>query len=140
VKKGQFLAPWDAGNIVAKLRTMGANGILLTERGTSFGYNTLIVDMVGLSVLRSFGVPVVFDATHSVQRPGGAGKQSGGDRAAIPVLARAAVAVGVDALFMEVHPDPERALSDASTQYPLSEVETLLRQLLKIREVLEVTV
>lgn len=137
VKKGQFLAHWDAGNIVAKLQAMGANGILLTERGTSFGYNTLIVDMAGLPVLRSFGVPVVFDATHSVQRPGGAGKQSGGDRASIPVLARAAVAAGIDALFMEVHPDPERALSDAATQYPLSEAEPLLRQLLRIHEVLE---
>jgi 2-dehydro-3-deoxyphosphooctonate aldolase (KDO 8-P synthase) len=135
VKKGQFLAPWDAGPIVAKLQAMGASGILLTERGSSFGYNTLVVDMAGLPVMRSFGVPVVFDATHSVQRPGGAGKQSGGDRASIPVLARAAVAVGIDALFMEVHPEPERALSDPATQYPLSEVEELLEQLLRIHEI-----
>lgn len=134
VKKGQFLAPWDAGNIVAKLQAMGASGILLTERGTSFGYNTLVVDMAGLPIMRSFGVPVVFDATHSVQRPGGAGKQSGGDRSSIPVLARAAVAAGIDALFMEVHPDPEHALSDAATQYPLSEVEDLLKQLLRLHE------
>ncbi len=134
VKKGQFLAPWDAGNIVEKLRAFGATGVLLTERGTSFGYNTLIVDMAGLPLLRRFGAPVVFDATHSVQRPGGAGKQSGGDRSAIKPLARAAVAVGVDALFMEVHPDPERALSDAATQYPLAQVEPLLTRLLRIRE------
>jgi len=134
VKKGQFLAPWDAGNIVDKLRAFGASGVLLTERGTSFGYNTLVVDMAGLPILRGFGAPVVFDATHSVQRPGGAGKQSGGDRASIEPLARAAVAVGVDALFMEVHPDPERALSDAATQYPLTQVEPLLARLLRIWE------
>lgn len=134
VKKGQFLAPWDAGNIVAKLQAKGANGILLTERGTSFGYNTLVVDMAGLPIMRSFGVPVVFDATHSVQRPGGAGRQSGGDRASIPVLARAAVAAGIDALFMEVHPDPEHALSDAATQYPLLETEELLKGLLRLHE------
>jgi 2-dehydro-3-deoxyphosphooctonate aldolase (KDO 8-P synthase) len=134
VKKGQFLAPWDAGNIVDKLRAFGASGVLLTERGTSFGYNTLVVDMAGLPILRGFGAPVVFDATHSVQRPGGAGKQSGGDRASIEPLARAAVAVGVDALFMEVHPDPERALSDAATQYPLTQVEPLLTRLLRIWE------
>lgn len=135
VKKGQFLAPWDAGNIVAKLQAFGASGILLTERGTCFGYNTLIVDMAGLPILRQFGVPVVFDATHSVQRPGGAGQQSGGDRRAIAPLARAAVAVGIDALFMEVHPDPERALSDPATQYPLHEVEPLLRTLLELHAV-----
>lgn len=132
VKKGQFLAPWDAGNIVAKLQAFGASGILLTERGTSFGYNTLIVDMAGLPILRGFGVPVVFDATHSVQRPSGAGKQSGGNRSAIEPLARAAVAVGIDALFMETHPDPEHALSDAATQYPLQQMEPLLQRLLAI--------
>ncbi|MCS7064764.1 MAG: 3-deoxy-8-phosphooctulonate synthase [Fimbriimonadales bacterium] len=135
VKKGQFLAPWDAGNIVAKLQAFGAAGILLTERGTCFGYNTLIVDMAGLPLLRQFGVPVVFDATHSVQRPGGAGQQSGGDRRAIAPLARAAVAVGIDALFMEVHPDPERALSDPATQYPLDQIEPLLRTLLALHAV-----
>ncbi len=137
VKKGQFLAPWDAGNIVAKLQAFGAAGILLTERGTSFGYNTLIVDMAGLPVLQRFGVPVVFDATHSVQRPGGAGQQSGGDREAIAPLARAAVAVGIDALFMEVHPDPESALSDPATQYPLDQVEPLLRTLLALHAVVQ---
>jgi len=135
VKKGQFLAPWDAGNIVEKLRAYGASGILLTERGTSFGYNTLIVDMAGLPMMRQFGVPVVYDATHSVQRPGGAGRQSGGDRSAVPPLARAAVAVGIDALFMEAHPEPERALSDSATQYPLAQVEPLLRELLAIHRV-----
>jgi len=134
VKKGQFLAPWDTGNIVEKLRAFGATGILLTERGTSFGYNTLIVDMAGLPIMRSFGVPIVFDATHSVQRPGGAGKQSAGERSAIEPLARAAVAVGIDALFMETHPDPSHALSDAATQYPLEQMEPLLQRLLKIWE------
>ncbi|GIV05238.1 MAG: 2-dehydro-3-deoxyphosphooctonate aldolase [Fimbriimonadales bacterium] len=134
VKKGQFLAPWDAGNIVEKLRAFGAVGVLLTERGTSFGYNTLIVDMAGLPLMRRFGVPVVFDATHSVQRPGGAGKQSGGERSAIEPLARAAVAVGIDALFMETHPDPQHALSDAATQYPLEQMEPLLQRLVRIWE------
>lgn len=132
VKKGQFLAPWDAGNIVEKLQAFGASGILLTERGTSFGYNTLIVDMAGLPILRGFGAPLVFDATHSVQRPGGAGKQSGGVRSAIEPLARAAVAVGIDALFMETHPTPEHAHSDAATQYPLGQMEPLLQRLLAI--------
>lgn len=135
VKKGQFLAPWDARHIVEKLQAFGAVGILLTERGTSFGYNTLIVDMAGLPIMRELGVPVVFDATHSVQRPGGAGRASGGDRTAIPPLARAAIAVGVDALFMEVHPHPERALSDPATQYPLHQVEPLLQELLAIHRV-----
>lgn len=135
VKKGQFLAPWDARNIVEKLRAFGAQGILLTERGTSFGYNTLIVDMAGLPLMRALGVPVVFDATHSVQRPGGAGKASGGDRASIAPLARAAVAVGIDALFMEVHPNPEKALSDAATQYPLDQIEPLLDELLALHAV-----
>lgn len=139
VKKGQFLAPWDAGHIVEKLWAFGAQGILLTERGTSFGYNTLIVDMAGLPVMRGFGVPVVFDATHSVQRPGGAGRQSGGDRNAIEPLARAAVAVGIDALFMEVHPDPPHARSDAATQYPLEGVEPLLQRLLAIHQAAHAT-
>lgn len=137
VKKGQFLAPWDALHIVRKLEAFGCHQILLTERGTCFGYNTLVVDMAGLPILRSFGYPVVFDATHSVQRPGGAGKQSGGDRTLIAPLARAAVAAGVDALFMEVHPDPEHALSDPATQYPLSEVESLLRTVLRLHEIVQ---
>lgn len=132
VKKGQFLAPWDAKNIVDKLKSFNANGIMLTERGTSFGYNTLVVDMPGLEIMRSFGVPVCMDATHAAQRPGAAGGSSGGNRDAIPALAKAAVAVGVDALFMEIHPDPERALSDAATQWPLGRAEELLTQVKRV--------
>lgn len=127
VKKGQFLAPWDAKNIVEKLKGFGAMGIILTERGTTFGYNTLVVDMPGLETMRSFGVPVCFDATHSAQRPGGAGEASGGNRETIPALARGAAAVGIDALFIEVHPDPARALSDAATQWPLNQARDLLK-------------
>lgn len=133
VKKGQFLAPWDAKNIVDKLRGFGASGIILTERGTTFGYNTLVVDMPGLETMRSFGVPVCFDGTHSAQRPGGAGTASGGNRDAIPALVRAAVAVGVDALFLEVHPKPAEALSDSATQWPLDRAEELLSQVAAIR-------
>lgn len=129
VKKGQFLAPWDAKNIVEKLKAAGASGIMLTERGTSFGYNTLVVDMPGLEIMRSYGVPVCFDATHSAQRPGGAGSSTGGNRESIPAMARAAVAVGVDAVFLEVHPDPARALSDAATQWPLDQARELLTKL-----------
>jgi 2-dehydro-3-deoxyphosphooctonate aldolase (KDO 8-P synthase) len=132
VKKGQFLAPWDAKNIVDKLRSFNANGIMLTERGTTFGYNTLIVDMPGLETMRSFGVPVCFDATHSAQRPGGAGTSTGGVRESIPAMVRAAVAVGIDALFIEVHPDPANALSDAATQWPLDRAEELLEQVKRI--------
>jgi 2-dehydro-3-deoxyphosphooctonate aldolase (KDO 8-P synthase) len=132
VKKGQFLAPEDAKNIVGKLEAANAAGIVLTERGTTFGYHTLVVDMAGLPVLRSFGWPICFDATHSAQRPGAAGTQSGGNRDAIPPLARAAAAVGIDALFMEVHPEPEKALSDSATQWRLSEVEPLLRDVLRV--------
>jgi len=126
VKKGQFLAPWDAKNIVDKLQGFNASGIMLTERGTTFGYNTLIVDMPGLETMRSFGVPVCFDATHSAQRPGGAGASTGGVRESIPAMVRAAIAVGIDALFLEVHPDPANALSDAATQWPLDRAEELL--------------
>ncbi len=128
VKKGQFLAPHDTKNIVEKLRALNANGIMLTERGTTFGYNTLIVDMPGLEVMRSFGVPVCFDATHSAQRPGGAGTSTGGVRESIPAMVRAAVAVGIDALFLEVHPNPAQALSDAATQWPLAKARELLEQ------------
>jgi len=131
VKKGQFLAPWDCENIVAKLSD--AAGVILTERGTTFGYNTLVVDMAGLPVMRSFGVPVVFDATHSAQRPGGAGNASGGNREAIPYLARAAVAAGTDGVFMEVHPDPDNAWSDAATQWPMNSAENLVQELAEIR-------
>ncbi|PIE56096.1 MAG: 3-deoxy-8-phosphooctulonate synthase [Desulfobulbus propionicus] len=133
VKKGQFLAPWDMNNAVGKLRGAGCERILLTERGASFGYNNLVVDMRSLPLLRAMGYPVVFDATHSVQLPGGAGTSSGGQRQFIAPLTRAAVAVGVDALFMEVHPDPDKALCDGPNSMPLDQVEPLLRQLLKIR-------
>lgn len=133
VKKGQFLAPWDTIHIVNKLKAGGASGVLLCERGTSFGYNTLVVDMAGLSVMRQYA-PVVFDATHSAQCPGGAGAQTGGNRESIPALARAAVAVGIDALFMEAHPDPEHALSDSATQFPLNDMENLLKTLLNIHQ------
>jgi len=134
VKKGQFLAPWDAKNIVEKLRSFNASGIMLTERGTSFGYNTLVVDMPGLEIMRSFGVPVCFDATHSAQRPGGAGTSTGGVRETIPAMTRAAIAVGIDALFLEVHPDPAKALSDQATQWPLDQAEELLMQVKRIHE------
>lgn len=136
VKKGQFLAPWDTKNIVANLTDYGAEGIMLTERGTTFGYNTLIVDMPGLETMRSFGRPVCFDATHSAQRPGAGGTVTGGVRESIPAMARAAVAVGIDALFLEVHPDPANALSDAATQWPLDKAEDLLRQIVAIRSAL----
>lgn len=137
VKKGQFLAPWDTKNIVEKLEAFGANGIMLTERGTTFGYNTLIVDMPGLETMRSFGHPVCFDATHSAQRPGAGGAVTGGVRESIPAMARAAVAVGIDALFLEVHPDPANALSDSATQWPLDRAEELLGRLVAIRASLD---
>ena len=138
VKKGQFLAPQDTRNIVEKLALFGSKGTILTERGTTFGYNTLIVDMPGLEIMRSFGVPVCFDATHSAQRPGGAGTSSGGVRESIPAMARAATAVGIDALFIEVHPDPANALSDAATQWPLERARELLEQVKIIHEALKV--
>lgn len=132
VKKGQFLAPWDTKNIVDKLAQLEAKGTMLTERGTSFGYNALIVDMPGLETMRNFGVPVCFDATHSAQKPGGAGTSTGGAPETIPAMTRAAIAVGIDALFIEVHPNPEKALSDAATQWPLDKVRDLLEPLSKI--------
>lgn len=134
VKKGQFLAPWDTKNIVEKLRAFHAAGIMLTERGTTFGYNTLVVDMPGLETMRTFGVPVCFDATHSAQRPGAAGASTGGNRDSIPAMARAATAVGIDALFIEVHPDPSKALSDSETQWPLARAEELLTPVKRIWE------
>ena len=124
VKKGQFLAPRDMSNIVTKIRTTGNEEILLTERGTSFGYNNLVVDFRGLPIMRGFGYPVVFDATHSVQLPGGAGDRSGGERQYVQALARAAVSVGVDALFMEIHEDPDRTMPDGR---PLSDGPNMLR-------------
>lgn len=133
VKKGQFLAPQDTKNIVEKLTAFGAKGTILTERGTTFGYNTLIVDMPGLEIMRSFGVPVCFDATHSAQRPGAAGTATGGVRESIPAMVRAATAVGIDALFLEVHPNPAQALSDSATQWPLARARELLEQVRAIR-------
>ena len=133
IKKGQFVAPWDMGHAVDKVRHAGASGVLLTERGTSFGYNNLVVDMRGLAEMAKHGVPVVFDATHSTQLPGAGGATSGGQRQHAPLLARAAVAAGVDGVFAEVHPEPSRALSDRSTQLPLSDISVLLGTLSRIR-------
>ncbi|MDQ5986784.1 MAG: 2-dehydro-3-deoxyphosphooctonate aldolase [Syntrophus sp. SKADARSKE-3] len=132
IKKGQFLAPWDVANIVEKVHRTGNENLIITERGTSFGYNNLVVDFRSLPVLRSFGYPVVFDATHSVQLPGGAGKASGGQREMVSYLARAAVAVGVDGLFFEVHPDPDRALCDGPNSLHLETMEGLLKELLAV--------
>ncbi|HMX93924.1 MAG TPA: 3-deoxy-8-phosphooctulonate synthase [Elusimicrobiota bacterium] len=129
VKKGQFLSPWEAANIVEKARAAGGERLMLTERGATFGYNNLVVDMRSLEVMKGHGVPVVFDATHSVQLPGGQGKASGGQREFIFPLARAAVAVGVAAVFMEVHPEPEKALSDGPNAVRLRHVPELLRRL-----------
>src|SRR4030066_1694864 len=128
IKKGQFLAPWDVKNIIEKFTSTGNQNLLITERGTSFGYHNLIVDFRGFPVIRSFGCPLLFDATHSLQLPGGQGNSSGGQREFASPLARAAVATGVDGLFIEVHPDPAQALSDASTMIPLQEIEGLLQQ------------
>ena len=134
VKKGQFLSPWDARNIVDKLREAGCEKILLTERGASFGYNNLVVDLRAFPVMRSFGVPVVFDVTHSLQLPGGLGKATGGQAEYIEDFARAGVACGVDAVFMEVHDDPSRAPSDGPNQLPLGRLEKLLIKLKTIHE------
>jgi len=142
VKKGQFLAPWDMAQVVAKLRAAGLDDpqrLWLTERGTSFGYNTLVVDYRSLPQLQALGCPVIFDATHSVQQPGGQGSSSGGQREFVAPLARAAVAVGVDGLFMETHPDPDRAPSDGPNMVPLHRMEALLEQLLALRAVVTAT-
>lgn len=136
IKKGQFLAPWDMANVVAKARSLGQRQILLTERGASFGYNNLVVDFRGIGVMQQTGCPVIFDATHSVQLPGGAGTSSGGQREFAPVLARAAVAAGVDGVFMEVHPDPDKALCDGPNSLKLDTIEPILRQLTAIRAAL----
>ena len=132
IKKGQFLAPWDMANVVAKAKAVGNDQILVCDRGVSFGYNTLISDMRGLAVMRDTGCPVVFDATHSVQQPGGQGQSSGGQREFVPVLARAAVAAGIAGLFMETHPDPDRALSDGPNAWPLGKMRALLETLQQI--------
>jgi len=139
VKKGQFLAPWDMRNVLDKILSTGNDRVLLTERGASFGYNNLVSDMRSLVVMREFGYPVVFDATHSLQLPGGLGSASGGERKYIPALARAAVAAGVDALFMEVHEDPDHAMSDGPNSLDLSEFEGLLKVVKRLDELVKET-
>jgi 2-dehydro-3-deoxyphosphooctonate aldolase (KDO 8-P synthase) len=131
VKKGQFLAPWDMANVVAKITSAGNPNVLVTERGVSFGYNTLISDMRALPVLAKIGAPVIFDATHSVQQPGGQGTSSGGERAFVPVLARAATAVGIAGVFIETHQDPDRAPSDGPNMIPLKDLASLLERLMQ---------
>ena len=135
VKKGQFLAPWDMKNVISKLEAAGNHDILLTERGSSFGYNTLVTDMRGLAIMRELGYPVVMDATHSVQIPGGKGTSSGGQSQYVPHMARAAAAVGVDALFLEVHDDPSKALSDGPNMVRLDQLEALLTDVLAIDKI-----
>ena len=132
VKKGQFLAPWDMKNVAAKITESGNANIMLTERGASFGYNTLVSDMRSLPIMAEIGAPVIFDATHSVQQPGGQGTSSGGDRRMVPVLARAAVAVGVAGVFIETHEDPDNAPSDGPNMVPLDQIEDLLAKLLAL--------
>ncbi|MDD2864869.1 MAG: 3-deoxy-8-phosphooctulonate synthase [Methylococcales bacterium] len=137
IKKGQFLAPWDMVNVVNKAKATGNEQIMVCERGASFGYNNLVSDMRSLAVMRDTGCPVVFDATHSVQLPGGQGTSSGGQREFVPVLARAAVAVGIAGLFMETHPNPEKALSDGANSWKLDEMEELLETLLALDNVVK---
>ena len=132
IKKGQFLAPWDMKNVIAKVTGSGNTQVLVTERGVSFGYNTLVVDMRSLPIMAETGAPVIFDATHSVQQPGGQGTSSGGDRRFVPVLARAAVAVGVAGLFIETHQDPDKAPSDGPNMVPLNQLESLLAEVMEI--------
>jgi 2-dehydro-3-deoxyphosphooctonate aldolase (KDO 8-P synthase) len=137
IKKGQFMAPWDMVNVVEKCREVGNEQIMLCDRGTSFGYNTLISDMRGLAVMRKTGCPVVYDATHSVQQPGGQGNVSGGERQMVPVLARAAIAAGVSGLFIETHPTPEKAPSDGPNMWPTGRIEELLTTLVEIDRVVK---
>ncbi|HHO70365.1 MAG TPA: 3-deoxy-8-phosphooctulonate synthase [Halothiobacillus sp.] len=137
IKKGQFLAPWDMKNVVDKARAVGNDQIMVCERGVSFGYNNLVSDMRSLAVMRETGAPVVFDATHSVQLPGGQGSCSGGQREFVPVLARAAVAAGIAGLFMETHPDPDKALSDGPNAWPLGQLESLLETLMILDKVVK---
>ena len=132
VKKGQFLAPWDMKNVIKKIEDSGNKNILITERGASFGYNTLVSDMRSIPIMSNFGFPIVFDATHSVQQPGGMGEKSGGQREFVPHLARAAIAVGVGAIFIETHEDPNNAPSDGPNMVPLSELKSLLKKLNEI--------
>ncbi|MDX8408172.1 MAG: 3-deoxy-8-phosphooctulonate synthase [Mariprofundaceae bacterium] len=137
IKKGQFLAPWDMKHVLDKATSTGNDNIMLCERGASFGYNNLVSDMRSLLVMREFGAPVVYDASHSVQQPGGLGGATGGNREFVPGLSRAAVATGVAALFMEVHPDPDKALSDGPNSLALDHLETLLRQLKQLDQVVK---
>ena len=137
VKKGQFLAPWDMANVVKKIEDSGNKNILITERGASFGYNTLVSDMRALPIMSKFGFPIVFDATHSVQQPGGMGEKSGGQREFVPYLARAAIAVGVGAIFMETHEDPDSAPSDGPNMVPLKDVKGLLKKLSDIDKLIK---
>ena len=132
IKKGQFLAPWDMANVIKKLEESGNKNILITERGSSFGYNTLVSDMRSLPIMAKYGYPIVYDATHSVQQPGGLGEKSGGQREFVPYLSRAAVAVGVGAVFIETHEDPDNAPSDGPNMVPLKELKNLLIELIKI--------
>ena len=135
VKKGQFLAPWDMENVIKKIEESGNKNILITERGASFGYNTLVSDMRALPIMSKYGFPIVFDATHSVQQPGGMGEKSGGQREFVPYLARAAIAVGVSAIFLETHEDPDNAPSDGPNMVPLNEVKALLKKTNRDRQV-----
>lgn len=137
VKKGQFMAPWDMKNVIRKLEEAGNEAILLCERGSSFGYNNLVVDMTGLVEMRSYGYPVVFDATHSVQKPGGQGASTGGNREMVPPLMRAALAVGIDAIFAEVHPDPDHAFSDGPNQLRLDSIRDILLQAIEIDNIIK---
>lgn len=137
IKKAQFLAPWDMQNCIQKVRESGNDNVMLCERGTTFGYNTLVVDMTGLRVMKNMGCPVIFDATHSVQKPGGNGNSTGGNREYVEYLAKAAIAVGVDGLFMEVHPDPDNAKSDGPNMVPLNEMEELLKKLQRVYEAVQ---
>ena len=132
IKKAQFLAPWDMKNCLDKVRQSGNDRVMLCERGTTFGYNTLVVDMTGLRVMKDMGVPVIFDATHSVQKPGGNGTSTGGNRQYVEYLAKAALAVGVDGIFLETHPDPDHARSDGPNMVPLGEMENLLKKLQRV--------
>jgi 2-dehydro-3-deoxyphosphooctonate aldolase (KDO 8-P synthase) len=140
IKKGQFLAPWNVEHVIEKVVSTGNRQILVTERGTTFGYNNLVVDFRGLAIMQGLGWPVIFDATHSVQLPGGAGKTSGGQREFVPLMARAAAAAGVDGIFIEVHKDPECALCDGPNSVPLESVRPLLKELKAIREALSAKV
>ena len=135
VKKAQFLAPWDMKHVVNKLEESGSTNIMLCERGTSFGYNNLVVDMTAMIEMKKFGYPVIFDATHSVQKPGGKGNSTGGNREYVEYLAKAATAIGIDGLFMEVHPDPDNALSDGPNMIKLSELKSILERILEVNKV-----